>query len=206
MADYIERVSFVGWFSRTKFQKIWVMFLAIINPSNQNNNDNEQITNCLTKEEIFGNKCYTMSLFDHLFSPHGLDLTSFLQILIEFYVRWLTANPNSLCLQLTSKSCILLEQTTKESNELYQRLIERYLKYLTKTNAYVLCIRLNGFILPNVFYLIENNYTNSYEILSLLFKHDTLDINDNLTQQIISIGLERLLLLSQYRKNHILCS
>ncbi|CAF2965907.1 unnamed protein product [Rotaria sp. Silwood2] len=163
MADYIERVSFVGWFSRTKFQKIWVMFLAIINPSNQNNNDNEQITNCLTKEEIFGNKCYTMS-------------------------------------------CILLEQTTKESNELYQRLIERYLKYLTKTNAYVLCIRLNGFILPNVFYLIENNYTNSYEILSLLFKHDTLDINDNLTQQIISIGLERLLLLSQYRKNHILCS
>ncbi|CAF4638372.1 unnamed protein product, partial [Rotaria sp. Silwood2] len=34
---------------------------------------------------------------------------------------------------------------------------------------------------------------NSYEILSLLFKDDILDINDNLTQQIISIGLERLI-------------
>ncbi|CAF3886020.1 unnamed protein product [Rotaria sp. Silwood1] len=40
------------------------------------------------------------SLFDRLFSRHGLDLTSSLQILIELYVRWLTTNTNNLCLQL----------------------------------------------------------------------------------------------------------
>jgi len=138
------------------------------------------------------------------------------------------------------KSGVLLGQINKESNELYVRLIERNLKFLTKTNAYASClfllesheddlnktlitiliqelnneiqnnnlkinldIRLNGFILANLFYLIENGHTNSYEILFLLFKDDILDINDNLTQQIISIGLERLLLLGQYPKNDI---
>jgi hypothetical protein len=52
MADYIERISFVGWLSRTQFQEIWVTFLAVINQSNQNNDDNEQMTNSLSKEEI----------------------------------------------------------------------------------------------------------------------------------------------------------
>jgi hypothetical protein len=52
MADYIERISFVGWLSRTQFQEIWVTFLAAINPPNQNNDENEQMTNNLTKEEI----------------------------------------------------------------------------------------------------------------------------------------------------------
>lgn len=52
MADYIERISFVGWLSRTQFQEIWVSFLASMNPTNQQNDDNEKITNQLTKEEI----------------------------------------------------------------------------------------------------------------------------------------------------------
>jgi hypothetical protein len=52
MADYIERISFVGWLSRTQFQEIWVTFLAAINPPNQTNDENEQTTNSLTKEEI----------------------------------------------------------------------------------------------------------------------------------------------------------
>ncbi|CAF4311766.1 unnamed protein product, partial [Adineta steineri] len=52
MADYIERISFVGWLSRTQFQEIWVTFLAAINPPNQNNDDNESVPNTLTKEEI----------------------------------------------------------------------------------------------------------------------------------------------------------
>jgi huntingtin len=232
---------------------------------------------------------FFQSLFDRLFSHHGLDLTSSLQILIELYVRWLTNNSNNLCLQLkyelirsfiylsdlfTSsqqltnlydlcdeylrtwfdeddlmvslisyglcKSGILLGQTTKDSNEFYIRLIERSFKFLSKTNAYASClflleshedelnkslipmliqelnneitnnnfkinldIRLNGSILANLFYLIENNHQNSYEILALLFKDDTLDMNDYLTQHIISIGLERLLLLGQYPKNDI---
>lgn len=234
--------------------------------------------------------CYIFqSLFDRLFSLHGLDLNSSLQILIELYVRWLTTDPNNLCLQLkyelirsfiylsdlfTSsqqltnlydlcdeyirtwfeeddliislisyslcKSGILLGQINKESNDLYIRSIERNFKFLTKTTAYASClfllesheddinkslipiltqeltndiqnnnfknnldIRLNGFILANLFYLIENGHTNSYEILSLLFKDDLLDYNDHLTQQIISIGLERLLLFGQFPKNDI---
>ena len=48
MADYIERISLVGWLSRTQFQEIWVTFLAAINPPNQNNDENES----LSKEEI----------------------------------------------------------------------------------------------------------------------------------------------------------
>ncbi|CAF1318201.1 unnamed protein product, partial [Rotaria sordida] len=388
MADYIERISFVGWLSRTQFQEIWVSFLGSINPPNQHNNENEQTTNNLTKEEIletnatqcvwirgvttfllnalrinctgnpadmtFEHRCRNKSvpflladigsqymqtrstletnssdlfinlerlgsrdllsygqlsydtiltsiqsnntlplppnsLFDRLFSRHGLDLTSSLQILIELYVRWLTTNSNNLCLQLkyelirsfiylsdlfTSsqqlsslydlcddyirtwfdeddlmislisyglcKSGILLGQTTKEYNELYIRLIERNFKLITKTHAYASClfllesreddlnkflipiliqeltndiqnnslrynldIRLIGFILANLFYLIENNLLNSYDILLSLFKDDILDINDNLTQKIISIGLERLLMLGQYPKNDI---
>ncbi|CAF3660224.1 unnamed protein product [Rotaria sp. Silwood1] len=388
MADYIERISFVGWLSRTQFQEIWVSFLASINPPNSSNNENEQTTNNLTKEEIletnatqcvwirgvttfllnalrlnctgnpadmtFEHRCRNKSipflltdiggqymqtrstldtssnnlfknierlgtqdllsygqlsydtiltsiqsnntlplpvnsLFDRLFSRHGLDLTSSLQILIELYVRWLTTNSNNLCLQLkyelirsfiylsdlfTSsqqlsnlydlcdeyfrtwfdeddlmislisyglcKSGILLGQTTKEYNELYIRLIERNFKLISKTHAYASClfllesheddlnkllipiiiqeinndiqnntlkynldIRLNGFILSNLFYLIENNYLNSYDILLSLIKDDILDINDNLTQKIISIGLERLLILGQYPKNDI---
>jgi len=218
-----------------------------------------------------------------------LDLNSSLQILIELYVRWLTINPNNLCLQLkyelirsfiylsdlfTSsqqltnlydlcdeyirtwfeeddlmislisyglcKTGILLGQINKESNELYIRLIERSLKFLNKTTAYASClfllesheddlnksliniltqelnndvqnnnfkgnldIRLNGLILANLFYLIENGHSNATETLALLFKDDILDNNDHLTQQIISIGLERLLLLGQYPKNDI---
>ncbi|CAF4828413.1 unnamed protein product, partial [Rotaria sp. Silwood1] len=106
------------------------------------------------------------SLFDRLFSRHGLDLTSSLQILIELYVRWLTTNTNNLCLQLkyelirsfiylsdlfTSSQqlsnlydlCddyfrhpILLEPTTKKYNELFICLIERYIKLITKIHAY----------------------------------------------------------------------
>ncbi|CAF3598174.1 unnamed protein product [Adineta steineri] len=388
MADYIERISFVGWLSRTQFQEIWVTFLAAINPRNQNNDDNESVPNTLTKEEIletnatqcvwvrgvttfllnalrlnctgnpadmilehrsrnkpiqflltdigdqyirtrstletssndlftnierlgthdlltYGQLSYDTilasiqsnnasplpanSLFDRLFSHHGLDLTSSLQILIEIYVRWLTNNSNDLCLQLkyelirsfiylsdlfTSsqqltnlydicakyhstwfeeddlmislisyglcKSGILLGQTGKDSNEFYKNLIERNFKFLTKTNAYASClfllesheddlnkilipilnqeltndiqtntlklnldIRLNSLILANLFYLIENNQINSFDTLSLLFKDELLDINDNLTQEIVSIGLERLLLLGQYPKNDI---
>ncbi|CAF4694301.1 unnamed protein product, partial [Rotaria magnacalcarata] len=52
MADYTERISLVGWLSRTQFQEIWVSFLASMNPTNQNNDDHEQMTNNLTKEEI----------------------------------------------------------------------------------------------------------------------------------------------------------
>ncbi|CAF1277551.1 unnamed protein product [Adineta ricciae] len=388
MADYIERISLIGWLSRTQFQEIWVTFLAAINPPSQNTNENEHMDNHLSKEEILetnATQCVWVrgvttfllnalrvnctgnpadmnfehrsrnkliqfllsnigtqyiqtrstleatsndlltnierlgthdllsyeqlsydtilasiqsnnaaplpvnSLFDRLFSRQGLDLTSSLQILIEIYVRWLTTNSSNLCLQLkyelirsfiylsdlfTSsqqltnlydiceeyyrtwieeddlmmslvsyglcKSGILLGQTTKDANELYLRLIERSFKFLSKTHAYASClfllesheddlnkslipalnqeltndiqnnsfkinldIRLNSFILANLFYLIENGQTNSYEILSSLLKDDVLDVNDNLTQHIISIGLERVLLLGQYPKNDI---
>jgi hypothetical protein len=49
MLDYIERISLVGWLSRTQFQEIWVTFLAAVSPpaiggaslANQNS-DNKQ--------------------------------------------------------------------------------------------------------------------------------------------------------------------
>jgi len=189
------------------------------------------------KYELIRSFIYLSDLFT---SPQ--QLTSLYDLCDEYYRTWI--DEDDLMISLISyglcKAGILLGQTTKDSNEFYVRLIERNLKFLTKTNAYASClfllesheddlnknlipiliqelnndiqnnnfktnldIRLNGLILANLFYLIENGQTNSYEILSLLFKDDTLDINDNLTQQIISIGLERLLLLGQYPKNDI---
>ena len=49
MADYIERISLVGWLSRTQFQEIWVTFLGAINSLNESSD--EQTTNSLTREE-----------------------------------------------------------------------------------------------------------------------------------------------------------
>lgn len=63
MADYTERISFVGWLSRTQFQEIWVTFLAAINPPNQNNNENDPMSNSLTKEEILETNATQWYLF-----------------------------------------------------------------------------------------------------------------------------------------------
>jgi hypothetical protein len=54
MADYSERISLVGWLSRTQFQEIWVTFLAAINPPSSNNqqDSDEQSSAGLSKEEI----------------------------------------------------------------------------------------------------------------------------------------------------------
>ncbi|CAF5142085.1 unnamed protein product [Rotaria sp. Silwood1] len=89
----------------------------------------------------------------------------------------LSVNVNDLMTSLISynlcKSSILLEQRTKEYNELYLRLIERNYKLITKIHAYASCL-----------FLLEN---------------------DNLTQKIISISLEKLLIVGQYPKNDIWC-
>ncbi|CAF1403040.1 unnamed protein product, partial [Rotaria sp. Silwood1] len=69
---------------------------------------------------------------------------------------------------------ILLEQRTKEYNELYINLIERNYKLITKTHAYTLCL-----------FLLESHEVdlNSYDIGLSLIK------DDNLTQKLISIML-----------------
>ncbi|CAF1437626.1 unnamed protein product, partial [Rotaria sp. Silwood1] len=83
---------------------------------------------------------------------------------------------------------ILLEQKTKEYNELYIHLIEHNYKLITKTHAYASCL-----------FLLKSHEVdlNSYDILLSLIK------DDNLTQKIISISLERLLIVGQYSKNDI---
>ncbi|CAF3615067.1 unnamed protein product [Rotaria sp. Silwood1] len=106
-------------------------------------------------------------LFDRLFSLHGLDLISSLQILIELNVRysfmylsylfissaqvlnlydeyfctWFDEDDLmiSLIIYGSRKSDILLGQTTKEYNELYTRLIERKFKLIAKTHTYASC-------------------------------------------------------------------
>lgn len=204
-------------------------------------------------------------------------------------MRWLTTNPNSVCLQLkyelirsfvylsdlfTStqqltnlyeicddylrswpdeddlmitlishglcKSGILLGHTNKEANELYQRLIERNFKFVSKTTAYASClfllesneedvtkslmtflhqeltsdisnsnlktnldIRLNGLVLSNLFFLIENNQQSSLDMLTTMIKDDSFDGSDHLTAHMVSLGLERVLLLGQYPKNEV---
>lgn len=51
MADYLERISLVGWLSCTQFQEIWVTFLAAINPMNYPHNDPEQQIHNISNEE-----------------------------------------------------------------------------------------------------------------------------------------------------------
>ena len=204
-------------------------------------------------------------------------------------MRWLTTNPNSVCLQLkyelirsfvylsdlfTStqqltnlydlcddylrswfdeddlmmslinhglcKSGILLGNNNKEANELYLRLIERSFKFISKTTAYASCLfllesneedvtkslmpllnqeltsdisssnlksnldlRLNGLVLSNLFYLIEMDQQTSLDMLTSMIKDDSFDGNEHLTAHMISLGLERLLLLDRYPKNEI---
>ena len=60
IADYFERILFVGWISRTQFQEIWVTFLAAINPSDpttptNNGDDREQMEPRISREEILEN-------------------------------------------------------------------------------------------------------------------------------------------------------
>ncbi|CAF5088978.1 unnamed protein product, partial [Rotaria sp. Silwood1] len=89
-----------------------------------------------------------------LFSSHGLDLTSSLQILIELYIHlyilriyfhqlYLYDLFDELIILLISynlcKSGILLQQTTKQYNQLYIRLIEYNYK-LTNIHAYTSCL------------------------------------------------------------------
>lgn len=70
MADYIERISLVGWLSRTQFQEIWVTFLAAINPSNDAAND-EQNPLQLSKEEILENNATQWSVMIASTSRHS---------------------------------------------------------------------------------------------------------------------------------------
>lgn len=170
------------------------------------------------------------------------QLTNLSQFCEEYLRKW--PEEDDLITSLISyglcKSGILLGQLNKESNELYQRSIERNFKFLSKNNAYASCsfllesheddlnklltntilqeltndlqnnpfknnldIRLNGLILANLFYLIENGNVNALDLLPSLFKEEIVDNQDHLTQQMISIGLERLLLLGLYPKNDI---
>lgn len=55
MADYLERVSLVGWLSRTQFQEIWVTFLAAINLVHFPTDDPEQKLQNISKEEVLEN-------------------------------------------------------------------------------------------------------------------------------------------------------
>ncbi|CAF5028060.1 unnamed protein product, partial [Rotaria sp. Silwood1] len=102
----------------------------------------------------------------------------------EYFCTWF--DEDDLMISLISynlcKSSILLEQRTKEYNELYINLMERNYKLITKTHAYASCL----FLLE-----IHEVDLNSYDILLSLIK------DDNLTQKIISISLEKLLIVEQ---------
>lgn len=52
MSDYFERISLVGWLSRTQFLEIWVTFLAAINPVHSPHDVSEQMLANISKEEI----------------------------------------------------------------------------------------------------------------------------------------------------------
>jgi hypothetical protein len=125
---------------------------------------------------------------------------------VEFYLRLIERNFKFLSKTSAYASCLfLLESHEDDLNKslvalLNQELTNDIQNGTFKTN---LDVRLNSMNLANLFYLIENGQSNTYDTLALLFKDELLDANDNLTQGIISIGLERLLLLGQYPKNDI---
>ncbi|CAF1438044.1 unnamed protein product [Rotaria sp. Silwood1] len=96
------------------------------------------------------------NLFTNIERLGTRDLLSYEQL---SYDTILTSIQNDLIISLISynlcKSNILLEQRTKEYNELYINLIERNYKLITKTHAYTLCL-----------FLLESHEVdlNSYDI------------------------------------------
>ena len=124
----------------------------------------------------------------------------------EFYLRLIERSFKFINKTTAYATCLfLLENHEDDFNKSLINTLTQELNNDIQNNCFKinLDIRLNGFILSNLFYLIENNYTNLYDMFSLLFKDDLFDINDHLTQQIISVGYERLLILGQYPKNDI---
>ena len=147
-----------------------------------------------------------MSLISYGLCKSGILLGQMNKESNEFYLRLIERNFKFLNKTTAYASCLFfLESHEDELNKTLIPLITQELNNDLQNNALKnnLDIRLNGFLLANLFYLIENGHTNSYEILTLLFKDDLIDLNDHLTQQIVSTGLERLLLLGQYPKNDI---
>ncbi|CAF3389200.1 unnamed protein product [Rotaria sp. Silwood1] len=112
------------------------------------------------------------NLFTNIERLGTRDLLSYGQL---SYDTILTSIQNDLIISLISynlcKSSILLEQRTKEYNELYINLIERNYKLITKTHAYASCL-----------FLLESHEVdlNSYDILLSLIK------DDNLTKKYIN--------------------
>ncbi|CAF1335124.1 unnamed protein product [Rotaria sp. Silwood1] len=131
------------------------------------------------------------NLFTNIGRLGTRDLLSYGQF---SYDTILTSIQNDLMISLISynlcKSSILLEPRTKEYNDLYINLIERNYKLITKTHTYA-----------SYLFLLESHEVdlNLYDILLLLIK------DDDLTQEIISISLEKLLIVGQYPKNDIWC-
>ncbi|CAF2849593.1 unnamed protein product [Rotaria sp. Silwood2] len=137
------------------------------------------------KKKLVGSFIYLSDLF-----PSSQQLSNLYDLCDEYFHTWF--DKDDLMISLISyslcKSDILFGQATKEYNELYIHLIERNYKLITKTHAYASCL-----------FLLESHEVdlNLYDILLSLIK------DDNLTQKIISISLERLLIVGQYDKNDI---
>ncbi|CAF2935566.1 unnamed protein product [Rotaria sp. Silwood2] len=137
------------------------------------------------KKKLVGSFIYLSDLF-----PSSQQLSNLYDLCDEYFHTWF--DKDDLMISLISyslcKSDILFGQATKEYNELYIHLIERNYKLITKTHAYASCL-----------FLLESHEVdlNLYDILLSLIK------DDNLTQKIISISLERLLIVGQYGKNDI---
>ncbi|CAF2383135.1 unnamed protein product [Rotaria sp. Silwood2] len=131
-----------------------------------------------------------LSLFDRLFSRHDLNLTLSLQILIEIYDR----------------SFIYIYLIYFHQSNLYDLCDEYFRTWFDEDYLMISLISYNvcksGTLLGQATtcsFLIESDEVdlNSYDILLSLIK------DDNLTQKIISISLEKLLIVGQYRKNDI---
>lgn len=147
-----------------------------------------------------------ISLVNYGLCKSGLLLGQLNKDSIELYIRLIERNFKLITKTSAYATCLFLLESRKEdlNKSLIPILMQELNNDIQNNNLKInLDERLNGFILSNLFYLVENNVANSFDMLSLLIKDDTIDINDNLTQKIVSYGFERLLISNQYPKNDV---
>ena len=163
---------------------------------------NEHFRTWFEEDDLF------MSLVSYGLCKSGILLEPMNKESNEIYSRLIERSWKYLSQTSGYSSCLfLLESHVDDINKILVTNLIQELKtdIQTKINPlkFNLDIRVNGLILANLFYLIENNLVNPNEFLPLFFDEECFDTNDYLTQDMISIGLERLLLLGQYPKGDI---
>ena len=148
-----------------------------------------------------------MPLITYGFCKSGILLGQFNKDVNELYLRLIERNFKYVSKTNAYACCLLFFESNEE--DLCKSISNIFISEIQNeisTNSFKinLDIRINGLLLANIFYYLENFSTHSnVEQFALIFKDEIFENNDVLSQHLISRAFERLLLLNQYPKNDL---